>query len=103
MSVPLFAISLTADGAVSTIGTPVTAEDVDEVFGATVTVVEFGALGFDAPGVTVEDTDAGDSLEAATSVYPLHPTDPVPSAAAVELEDPDTSSGADELPISKIE
>lgn len=102
MSVPLFAISLTADGAVSTTGTPVVADDVDAEFGTTETIAALGVVGLVTPGVIVEGTGADCSLEAVTSVNPLQMRDPVPSAAAVEIETPDTSSVAAGLPISEI-
>lgn len=102
MSVPLLAISLTADGAVSTTGTPGTTDEMDVGVGATVTVDVLGTLGFEAPGETASG-GADCSLEAVISVNPLQTPDPVPSgAAAVEIEAPDTSSGAAGLPISKI-
>lgn len=103
MSVPLLAISLTADGAVSTTGTPGTIVEMDVDIGATVTVVVIGTIGFDTPGETADGRGGGAdcSLEVVMSVNPLQTPDPVPSAAAaVEIEAPDTSSGAAGLPIS---
>ena len=102
MSVPLFVISLTADGAASTTETPVAAGVVVAEFGTTESIAELGVMGLVAPGVTVEGTGAGCSLEVVTSVNPLQTTEPVPSAAAVEIDAPDTSSVAAGFPGSKI-
>lgn len=102
MSVPLLAISLTADGAVSTTGTPEVAVVVDIDVGATLIVAAMGTIGFDAPGDTAEGSGGADcSFDAVMSVNPLQTPDPVPSAAAaVESEAPDASSGTVGLPIS---